>query len=307
MKGILGRKAGMTTVFSEEGRAIPVTVVEVKPNIVLQVKTNQTDGYDALQLGVEDKKVSHAIKSEIGIANKANTEAKYFVKEIKGKSSYNRGDVVDLSIFTIGEYVDVTGISKGKGFQGAIKRHGQSRGPMAHGSKSHRVTGSLGSITGTVKKTKKMPGHMGTDQVTMQNLEIVGINIKDNYLLIKGSIPGPNKSFVEVRQAIKKTDQLVKHPVKLANVKETEIKNNLLEEAKHYGAALTSEMSILEMENQIAEAKVRHHQDLEDFKILTEQAKQFKISNYGKMKLPELREAVQKAIMIEKNRNSEGE
>ena len=184
MKGILGRKAGMTTVFSNDGRAIPVTVVEVKKNSVLQVKTIEIDGYNSIKLGVEDKKEQRAAKAELGIAKKANTSAKYFVKEIRNMGDLKLGQVIDASIFEVGDYVDVTGTSKGKGFQGSIKRHNQSRGPMGHGSKSHRVTGSIGDIRGHVIKGKNMPGHMGHENVTMQNLEIVSIDIDNNILLI---------------------------------------------------------------------------------------------------------------------------
>ena len=204
MKGILGRKAGMTTVFTNDGKAIPVTVVEVKPNAVLQVKTKEVDGYNAVKLGVEDKKDQRSTKAEKGIAKKANTSAKYFVKEIRDMEGYELGQSIELSIFETGNYVDVTGTSKGKGFQGSIKRHNQARGPMGHGSKSHRVTGSIGDIRGHVIKGKNMPGHMGHVKVTMQNLEIISIDLENNVILIKGSIPGPNKSFVVVRSANKK-------------------------------------------------------------------------------------------------------
>lgn len=203
MKGILGRKAGMTQVYAESGRAIPVTVVEVKPNVVLEVKSLEKHGYSSVKLGYEDKKDTKANKPELGIGKAANTSAKYFIKEIREMDGYAQGDVITADLFENGTIVDVTGISKGKGFQGAIKRHNQSRGPMTHGSKSHRVTGSLGDIRGTVKKTKKMPGHMGHVQVTMQNLEIVGVDVENNAILVKGSIPGPNKSFVVIKEAIK--------------------------------------------------------------------------------------------------------
>jgi large subunit ribosomal protein L3 len=197
MKGILGRKAGMTQVFIDDGKAIPVTVVEVKPNTVLEVKTEEKHGYSSVKLGYEDKKDNKANKAELGIAKKANTSAKYFIKEIRNfEGDYKLGDTIDASIFEAGEYVDVTGISKGKGFQGSIKRHNQTRGPMTHGSKSHRVTGSLGDIRGTVKKTKKMPGHMGHEQVTQQNLVVIAVDLENNVILVKGSIPGAKGSYV---------------------------------------------------------------------------------------------------------------
>lgn len=148
-KGILGRKAGMTTAFSEEGKAYPVTVVEVKPNAVLQVKTKETDGYTSIKLGVEDKKDHRATRSELALAKKANTSAKYFVKEIRNMEGFELGQTINADIFNAGEFVDVTGTSKGKGFAGSIKRHNQSRGPMGHGSKYHRGTGSVGTIAQT--------------------------------------------------------------------------------------------------------------------------------------------------------------
>ncbi len=203
MQGILGRKAGMTTIFAQDGRAIPVTVVEVKPNTVLQVKTVEVDGYSAIKLGVEDKKEHRATRAELGEAKKANTSAKYFMKEIRNMEGFELGQQISADLFEAGDFVDVTGTSKGKGFQGNIKRHNHHRGPMSHGSKSHRITGSIGDIAGHVIKGKKMPGHMGHTQVTMQNLEVVAIDLENNVILIKGSIPGPNKSFVVVKSAVK--------------------------------------------------------------------------------------------------------
>ncbi len=203
MQGILGKKAGMTTIFAQDGRAIPVTVVEVKPNTVLQVKTLEVDGYSAIKLGVEDKKDHRATRAELGEAKKANASAKYFMKEIRNMEGFELGQVINADLFEAGDFVDVTGTSKGKGFQGNIKRHNHHRGPMSHGSKSHRITGSIGDIAGHVIKGKKMPGHMGHTQVTMQNLEVVAIDLENNVILIKGSIPGPNKSFVIVKSAVK--------------------------------------------------------------------------------------------------------
>lgn len=308
MKGILGRKAGMTTVFANDGRAVPVTVIEVKPNIVFQVKTKDIDGYDSIKLGVEDKKEQKTIKPELGQAKKANTSAKYFLKEIKNMVDYSIGQKIDLSIFEIGEYVDVTGTSKGKGFQGSIKRHNQSRGPMSHGSKSHRVTGSLGDIRGTVKKTKKMPGHMGHVQVTMQNLEIVEIDLKNNILLIKGSIPGPNKSFVVVKNAIKKQKTI--NPIELVNVKEEKTKNDLLEKGKKVGAQLNTSMSAKEMNEIIEESTKKHNVELQEYKEYLIKAKELEISKAESMKLSELKAAVSKAEEIinmrkEKNLNND--
>lgn len=306
MKGILGRKAGMTTVFANDGRAVPVTVIETKPNVVLQVKTAEVDGYNSIKLGVEDKKEQRATKAELGQAKAASTSAKYFIKEIRNaEGEYSLGQVVSADLFEAGEYVDVTGTSKGKGFQGSIKRHNQARGPMGHGSKSHRVTGSLGDIRGTVKKTKKMPGHMGHEQVTVQNLEVVAVDTESNIILVKGSIPGPNKSFVIIKSAVK----MDKAPlaIELVDVKIESIKNELLEEAKKVGADINSSMAIEEMKATIAEAKVKHEEELKEHKELLEKAKALEISKADKMKLDELREAVKKAEEVEASRGGSKE
>jgi len=303
MQGILGRKAGMTTVFANDGRAIPVTVVEVKTNVVLQVKTIEVDGYNSVKLGVEDKKDHRATKAAMGIAKKANTSAKYFIKEIRDMDGYELGQKVDSSIFESGDYVDVTGTSKGKGFQGSIKRHNQSRGPMGHGSKSHRVTGSIGDIRGHVIKGKNMPGHMGHEQVTMQNLEVVAIDLENNVVLIKGSIPGPNKSFVVIRSANKKGT--VKDTIELVNIKEEQIKNELLEEAKKVGAEVNTSMTIADMKSTIAEATIVHEAELKEHKELLVKAKELGLSKYETMKLEELRESVKKAEEIEASRAAE--
>jgi|GEM_PF-11734 len=302
-KGILGRKAGMTTVFTNTGEAIPVTVVEVKTNVVLQVKTNEVDGYNAIKLGVEDKKDQRANKADLGATKKANTSAKYFVKEIRDMEGYELGQEINLSIFESGNYVDVTGISKGKGFQGSIKRHNQARGPMGHGSKSHRVTGSIGDIRGHVIKGKNMPGHMGHEQVTMQNLEVISIDLENNVILIKGSIPGPNKSFVVIKAANKK--EKVQNAIELVNIKEEHFKNELLEEAKKVGAEVNTSMSINEMQEIIKETTIVHEQELKEHKELLEKAKVLGISKAEHMKLDELREAVQKAEEIEASRSTE--
>ncbi len=299
MKGILGRKAGMTTAFAEDGRAIPVTVIEVKPNTVLQVKTIETDGYIAIKLGVEDKKDNKAIKAELGIGKKANTSAKYFTKEIRNMEGFELGSTIDASIFESGQTVDVTGISKGKGFQGAIKRHNQSRGPMGHGSKSHRVTGSLGDIRSTVKKTKNMPGHMGTDQTTMQNLEVIAVDLENNALLIKGSIPGPNKSFVWVREAIKGQFKNKLEAVKLVNLAEEKIKTELLEQAHKVEAELNTTMSIEEMRAIIAKATIVYEKDEKELEDLREKADKLGITNYKKLSVEDLRASVLKSEAAE--------
>ena len=205
MKGILGRKVGMTEVFTKEGKVIPVTVIEVEPNVVTQVKNVETDGYNAIQLGVCDKKEKNATKASIGHAKKANTTPKRFLKEIRDyEGSYNLGGTISADLFTIGEVVDVTGTSKGHGTQGVIKRHGQASGPSAHGSRYHRRPGSMGTMRPMiVLPGKKLPGHMGVDTVTIQNLVIVDVNAQENYILVSGNVPGAKKSLVLIKSAAK--------------------------------------------------------------------------------------------------------
>ena len=206
MKGILGRKIGMTQVFTKSGKLIPVTVVEVEPNVVTQIKTKENDGYEAIQLGFDTKREKLATKASVGITNKANTTPKRFFREIRGVdvSEYSLGQEVKVDIFTEGEMVDVTGTTKGKGFQGVIKRHNQSRGPMGHGSQYHRGVGSMGTLLPMrVIPGKKMPGHMGGEQVTVQNLEIVQIDLENNVILVKGNVPGPKKSLVLIKASVK--------------------------------------------------------------------------------------------------------
>jgi large subunit ribosomal protein L3 len=205
-KGILGRKIGMTQVFAENGNLIPVTVVEAAANVVLQKKSVETDGYEAIQVGFENKREKLANKPEKGHVAKANTAPKRFVREIRGVdlAGYEVGQEVKVDIFAAGETVDVTGISKGKGFQGSIKRHGQSRGPMAHGSRYHRRPGSMGPVApNRVFKGKALPGRMGGEQVTVQNLEIVKVDVERNLLLIKGNVPGAKKALLKIKSAVK--------------------------------------------------------------------------------------------------------
>lgn len=205
-KGILGRKIGMTQVFASNGNLIPVTVVEVAPNVVLQKKSVDSDGYVAVQVGFEDKREKLANKPEKGHVAKANTAPKRFVREFRGDDleSYEVGQEVKVDIFAAGDIVDVTGISKGKGFQGVIKRHGQSRGPMAHGSRYHRRPGSMGPVApNRVFKGKLLPGRMGGEQITVQNLEIVKVDTERNLLLIKGNVPGAKKALLKIKGAIK--------------------------------------------------------------------------------------------------------
>lgn len=207
MKGILGKKLGMTQVFTAEGNVIPVTVIEASSNVVLQKKDVENDGYEAIQIGFDDKKESRSNKPEAGHAKKANTTPKRYVREIRGidLATYEVGQEVKVDIFAQGEFVDVTGVSKGKGFQGVIKRWGQSRGPMSHGSRYHRRPGSMGSIQANrVPKGKRLPGHMGHETVTVQRLEVIKVDVERNVLLIKGAIPGPKNGLVKVKETVKK-------------------------------------------------------------------------------------------------------
>lgn len=205
-KGILGRKIGMTQVFAENGELIPVTVIEAANNVVLQKKTVETDGYEAIQVGFENKREKLSNKPEKGHVEKANTTPKRFIREFRGTdlTSYEIGQEVNVSIFAEGDLVDVVGISKGKGFQGAIKRHGQSRGPMTHGSRYHRRPGSMGPVApNRVFKGKLLPGRMGGEQITVQNLPIVKVDVERNLLLIKGNVPGARKALIKVKTAVK--------------------------------------------------------------------------------------------------------
>lgn len=206
-KGILGRKVGMTQVFDEAGKMIPVTVISVEPNVVLQKKTVETDGYSAVQLGYLNKRANLVNKPLSGHFAKSETTPKRYIKEIRlsGMEEYEVGQEVKCDIFTAGDYVDVTGTSKGKGYQGVIKRHNFHTSFNTHGSKYHRGVGSMGVIApNRIRKGKKMPGRMGHKQVTIQNLVVVRSDAEKNILFIKGNVPGPNKSLVVVKNAIKK-------------------------------------------------------------------------------------------------------
>lgn len=208
-KGILGKKLGMTQIFSETGDAIPVTVVEAADNVVIQKKTAEADGYVSIQVGYDNKKESRTNKAVKGHAGKAQAAPKRFVKEIRDVNldEFELGQVVGVDIFKEGDVVDVTGTSKGKGFQGNIKRHNQSRGPMSHGSRYHRRPGSMGPVDPAhVFKGKALPGRMGGEQITVQNLEIVRVDTERNLLLIKGNVPGAKKSYVTIKTAVKAKD-----------------------------------------------------------------------------------------------------
>ncbi|MBC2270537.1 50S ribosomal protein L3 [Listeria welshimeri] len=205
-KGILGRKVGMTQVFTENGELIPVTVIEAAQNVVLQKKTVETDGYEAVQIGFEDKRAKLSNKPEQGHVAKADTTPKRFIREFRDVNldEYEIGAEVKVDVFAEGDIIDATGVSKGKGFQGVIKRHGQSRGPMAHGSRYHRRPGSMGPVApNRVFKNKLLPGRMGGEQVTIQNLEIVKVDVEKNVLLVKGNVPGAKKALVQIKTATK--------------------------------------------------------------------------------------------------------
>ena len=222
-KAILATKVGMTQIFNENGELTPVTVLQAGPCYVTQIKTVENDGYSAVQVGFVDKKDKiinrdangkkeirnrHGVtKAEKGHFDKAGVSGKRFVREFKfdNADDYKLADEIKADIFAAGDLVDATAISKGKGFQGAIKRHGQHRGPMTHGSKFHRHQGSNGSCStpSRVFKGKKMPGHMGNVQVTVQNLQIVKVDAENNLLLVKGSVPGPKKSLITIKEAVK--------------------------------------------------------------------------------------------------------
>ena len=206
-KAILATKVGMTQIFDEKGLLVPVTVLQAGPCVVTQVKTVENDGYSAVQVGFVDKREKLVNKPEKGHFDKAGVSYKRYVRELKldNAESYSVKDEIKADVFSAGEKVDATAISKGKGFQGAIKRHGQSRGPMTHCSKYHRHAGSNGSATtpGRVFKGKHMPGHMGAVKVTIQNLEIVKVDAENNLILVKGAVPGPKKSLVTLKYSVK--------------------------------------------------------------------------------------------------------
>ena len=206
-KAILATKVGMTQIFNENGALVPVTVLQAGPCVVTQVKTEENDGYKAVQVGFVDKREKLVNKPQKGHFDKAGVSYKRFVREFRFENSeeYNVKDEIKADIFATGDKVDATAISKGKGFQGAIKRLGQSRGPMAHGSKFHRHQGSNGSATtpGRVFKGKGMPGQMGNKKITTQNLEIVKVDVENNLILVKGAVPGPKKSLVTLKETVK--------------------------------------------------------------------------------------------------------
>ncbi len=206
-KAIIAKKVGMTQIFGEKGALIPVTVLEASPNVIVQKKTKDNDGYDAIQVGYGDVKIKHVTKPVKGHFDKAGVSPRKILKELRLESTagYEVGREIKADVFTAGDKVDVSGISKGKGYQGSIKRHGMHRGPMSHGSKYHRGTGAMAnsSTPGKVRKGKRMPGHMGSVKVTVQNLTVVRADADKNILLIKGAIPGANGSIVFIKDTVK--------------------------------------------------------------------------------------------------------
>ncbi|RDU21796.1 50S ribosomal protein L3 [Anaerosacchariphilus polymeriproducens] len=206
-KAILATKVGMTQIFNENGVLTPVTVLQAGPCVVTQVKTAENDGYEAIQIGFGDKREKLVNKPRKGQFDKAGVAYKRFLREFKldNAAEYNVADEIKVEIFAEGDKIDATAISKGKGFQGAIKRHGQSRGPMTHGSKFHRHAGSNGAASDPSKvfKGKKMPGQMGNKKITIQNLEVVKVDAENNLLLVKGAVPGPKKSLVTIKESVK--------------------------------------------------------------------------------------------------------
>ena len=207
-KAILATKVGMTQIFNENGMLIPVTVLQATPNVVTQVKTVENDGYAAVQVGFGEIRDVLVNKPRKGHFAKAGVANKRFLKEFKFENAaeYTVGQEIKADIFAEGDKIDATGTSKGKGFQGAIKRHGLSRGPMKHGSKYHRHAGSNGPATtpGRVFKGKHMPGQMGAVKVTVQNLEVVKVDVENNLLLVKGAVPGPKKALLVLKETVKK-------------------------------------------------------------------------------------------------------
>lgn len=206
-KAILAKKIGMTQIFNEDGTLTPVTVLEAGPCTVTQVKTVENDGYSSVQVGFGERKEKHTNKPMKGHFDKAGVSFKKHITEfrLENAEEFEVGNEIKADVFEVGDKIDVSGVSKGKGYQGSIKRHNQSRGPMGHGSKSHRVSGSMGaaSYPARVFKGKKLPGHMGAVNVTVQNLEVVRVDVENNLLLVKGAVPGPKKSVLTIVNSVK--------------------------------------------------------------------------------------------------------
>ena len=279
-KGILGRKIGMTQVFAKNGKLVPVTVISVEPNVISQIKTLETDGYEAIQLAFETKREKLANKPEMGHLKKANTSPKRFLREIRGVdvNNYTLGQELKADIFTEGEMVDVTGTSKGKGYQGVIKKYNQSRGPMGHGSQYHRGVGSLGTMRPKrVLKGKGLPSHMGTDTVTVQNLEVVMVDLENNVILVKGNVPGPKKSLVIIRSAIKNEGKvneaidLVTFEEPKEEVSEEVVEETTTEVTEESVQEETKEEAAQEVETPAEEAKAEEETQVTEEKESTEE------------------------------------
>lgn len=254
----MGRKLGMTQVFASDGTLIPVTVIEASPNVVLQVKTKEKDGYESVKLGFEDMRIKLASKPVQGQFAAAKTSPKRFVREVRNMEGKNIGDKVDVSIFTPGEIVDVSGISKGKGFAGSIKRHNFKLQGRSNVSKNTRSVGALSGSAGSkfatrIMKGQKMPGHYGVENITVQNLEVIQIDVAESLILVKGSVPGPKKSMVVVKKGV--LTDVVKEAVHLVDLQEVEKVNALLEEAKKVGADVNSDMPLAELQLAVQTAK----------------------------------------------------
>lgn len=207
MKYVIGRKVGMTQIFTERGDLIPVSVIAVEPSVVVQKKTTENEGYEAIQVGFGEAKKHKMTKALVGHFDKASVDYKKYLKEIRVDKAddYNIGDEILAGVFETGDYVDVTGTSKGKGTQGIVKRHGFSRGRMAHGSKMHRTAGGMGASAypGRVFKNHRMSGKMGNEKVTVQNLEVVRVDADNNFILLKGAVPGPKKGILYIKETVK--------------------------------------------------------------------------------------------------------
>ena len=278
MKGILGRKVGMTEVFSTDGVLVPVTVIEIEPNVVTQIKTKDTDGYDAVQLGFDTVKEKVSNKPKVGHTKKANSTPKRFLREIRGvdTEAYTLGQEVKADLFEAGEIVDVTGISKGKGYQGVIKKNNQHRGPMAHGSKYHRGVGSLGTMRPMrVLPGKALPSHMGANKVTIQNLEIIKVNTDDNYILVKGSIPGPKKGLVIIKSAVK-TDEKRDAFELISYETEEEVTEEEANNTEAVASEITEEVKEEVSEEKVDTTETKSEETQEEPK---EEAKEEKVAN----------------------------
>ncbi len=260
MKGLIGRKIGMTQIFSDKGHSIPVSIIHLPPNHVCEIKTEKKHGYNSYKLAIEPTEKLN--KPQKGYFTKNNLKSYKTIREIRNMRLENTsvGDNLGVDIFEPGDIVSVQGVSKGKGFAGSIKRHNQSRGPMSHGSRYHRRPGSMGPISpNRVMPGKKLPGQMGGGTATSENLVVIMIDKNYEVLMVKGAIPGPNKSLVKIISSKKKTK--AKEIIKIVNLKEIELKNQLLEEAKKWGASVTTDSSVEEMEAIINEVRSQRERE----------------------------------------------